>query len=157
MGSVLRICEAVVFLVACLVYCNSLHGDFAFDDYSAIVNNKDVTDWEAPISNLLGNDFWGQDVTSEKSHKSYRPLTVLVFRAIAYFARDGIDHVEADDEDEDDEDVIIVNMESFLFHAVNVVLHGVVSVLVLRCGEIEQDKNSMYIWMMYGLHFHWWL
>jgi hypothetical protein len=26
------------------------------------------------------NDFWGQDITKEDSHKSYRPLTVLTFR-----------------------------------------------------------------------------
>lgn len=33
---------------------------------------------------LLVDDFWGQDITLPDSHKSYRPLTVLTYRADHY-------------------------------------------------------------------------
>jgi hypothetical protein len=67
-------------LVAVLCYTNSLEGDFLFDDTSIIVDNKDVTDPKAPLSDLFNHDFWGQSL-DRRSHKSYRPLTVLSFRA----------------------------------------------------------------------------
>lgn len=134
MQGLLIIAQAVIFLAACLVYCNSLHGEFAFDDHMAILKNKDVINQTAPIMNLLRNDFWGQEMTSVKSHKSYRPLTVLVFRAIASLAMDGINQEEMNPDDE-------IKMGPFLFHIANVVLHGVVSVLVFRCGEVDKDMK----------------
>lgn len=33
-----------------------------------------------PLSNIWFNDFWGSNLRSNSSHKSYRPLTVLTFR-----------------------------------------------------------------------------
>jgi hypothetical protein len=61
------------------VYANSLDGRFAFDDNFAIVNNADAR-CDGSWSQLWLNDFWGQDIGGEGSHKSYRPLTVLSFR-----------------------------------------------------------------------------
>ncbi|XP_013195025.1 protein O-mannosyl-transferase TMTC4 [Amyelois transitella] len=64
--------------LSCLPYLFSLRGDFVFDDSEAVVNNKDVTSehW----LNCFYNDFWGSDISSNLSHKSYRPLTILTFR-----------------------------------------------------------------------------
>lgn len=33
-----------------------------------------------PLNNIWSNDFWGSNLSSNSSHKSYRPLTVLTFR-----------------------------------------------------------------------------
>lgn len=33
-----------------------------------------------PLNNIWSNDFWGTNLSSNSSHKSYRPLTVLTFR-----------------------------------------------------------------------------
>lgn len=33
-----------------------------------------------PLSSIWCNDFWGSNLRSNSSHKSYRPLTVLTFR-----------------------------------------------------------------------------
>ena len=69
--------------VICLMsYSNGLTGEFVFDDTVAIVSNSDVqsagnTDFGA----IWKHDFWGKDIRSAGSHKSFRPLTTLSFRA----------------------------------------------------------------------------
>lgn len=68
----------------CLVIASSLPfiftltGDFVFDDSEAIVKNKDVVSdsWLNPFD----NDFWGTNIKSNLSHKSYRPLTIISFK-----------------------------------------------------------------------------
>ncbi len=68
-------------LLAMLVYMNSMTGDFVHDDIPAIVNNPDVNGANpAGVLGLFSNDFWGEPMTSPRSHKSYRPLTILLFR-----------------------------------------------------------------------------
>lgn len=69
----------VVFLTAVITFANSHGADFVFDDSEAIISNKDLEP-ETPILNLFENDFWGNKLVSNTSHKSYRPLTVLTFR-----------------------------------------------------------------------------
>ena len=68
-----------VFL-ALLAYANTLWGDFVHDDIPAIVNNPDVNGANGNVFDAFSNDFWGEPMASVKSHKSYRPLTILVFR-----------------------------------------------------------------------------
>ena len=68
-------------LIAVLCYLNSLNGDFVHDDVYAIKNNQDVTG-KKPLLDLFSNDFWGRSMTSFRSHKSYRPITVLSFRYV---------------------------------------------------------------------------
>ena len=69
----------VIIVTTSLAYRNTYHNQFAYDDMFAIVNNADA-DHSSEFSNLLYNDFWGQDITSESSHKSYRPISVLSFK-----------------------------------------------------------------------------
>eukprot|EP00775_Hariotina_reticulata_P006105 gene6105-6343_t len=78
MGS--RLAFYAVGLIAVLAYTNTLIGQFTFDDNFAVISNGDVTSDSNSISGLFKHDFWGQDITSQQSHKSYRPLTVLMFR-----------------------------------------------------------------------------
>uniref|UniRef100_A0A0P6DC12 dolichyl-phosphate-mannose--protein mannosyltransferase n=1 Tax=Daphnia magna TaxID=35525 RepID=A0A0P6DC12_9CRUS len=66
-------------LAAFLLYYNTLHADFAYDDSRAIKTNPDVNP-STPWINLMFNDFWGTPLTHSGSHKSYRPLCVLSFR-----------------------------------------------------------------------------
>lgn len=91
---------AMAWAVAC--YGNGLTGDFVFDDTVAIVANPDVSVrgarvhrvakwWRAPTITsqanastqwwaMLQHDYWGTPISSNSSHKSYRPLTVATFR-----------------------------------------------------------------------------
>ena len=98
---------------AALAYISSIECDFVFDDHLAIVNNPDVSP-EAPFSNLLANDFWGKALEKEDSHKSYRPLTVLSFRVHTWWTGQPA--------------------APRYFHAVNVVLHAIVTACVAALG-----------------------
>lgn len=71
-------CAIPCVLGACIYY-NSLNGQFVHDDLSAITTNNDVTG-SAPTWDFLYNDFWGTALLDPRSHKSYRPLTVLTFK-----------------------------------------------------------------------------
>lgn len=57
--------------------------DFVYDDGVAIVKNEDVTNINQSIVNnirsIMVHDFWGQNLTDEHSHKSYRPLITFMF------------------------------------------------------------------------------
>lgn len=66
-------------------YWTCVHGDFVFDDSEAILNNRDVGG-NISVSQIFFHDFWGTDVTSNLSHKSYRPLTTLTFKLNYYIA-----------------------------------------------------------------------
>ncbi|KAL1479131.1 hypothetical protein MTO96_052111 [Rhipicephalus appendiculatus] len=74
-------------VMAVLCYVNSLDGDFVHDDMVAVIGNPDVTgesrrhsSSSSSSSSLWINDFWGRPMADPRSHKSYRPLTVLSFR-----------------------------------------------------------------------------
>lgn len=60
-----------------------------------------------PLSSLFSSDYWGLSLNDSESHKSYRPLTVLSFRANHY----------------------LHGLWSPGFHAVNVAAHGFVCCL----------------------------
>lgn len=129
-------------------YWNSLSCGFVFDDVSAILDNKDLRP-STPLRNLFLNDFWGTPMAEvshgpcqpfmsfsrssvsdsisimyvqlqERSHKSYRPLTVLTFRLNYLFSE----------------------LSASSYHMLNVVLHAVVCVLFLRVCRLFLDKNS---------------
>ncbi|XP_004564502.1 protein O-mannosyl-transferase TMTC3 [Maylandia zebra] len=100
-------------------YWNSLSCGFVFDDVSAILDNKDLRP-STPIHNLFLNDFWGTPMAEERSHKSYRPLTVLTFRLNYLFSE----------------------LSAASYHLLNVILHAVVCVLFLRVCRLFLDKTS---------------
>ncbi|EHB03258.1 Transmembrane and TPR repeat-containing protein 4 [Heterocephalus glaber] len=101
--------KLVVGFVSLLCFARSYDGDFVFDDSEAIVNNKDLHA-DTPLGDLWHHDFWGSRLSSNTSHKSYRPLTVLTFR-INYYLSGGFHPVG--------------------FHVVNILLHGGISVLMV--------------------------
>ena len=68
-------------LLGGLCYANALQGAFVFDDDSAVVRNPDVCAPALSLAALLSHDFWGMPLSSSRSHKSFRPLTTLSFRA----------------------------------------------------------------------------
>jgi hypothetical protein len=73
--------EYVVVAVAAVgCFLNSLDGQFVHDDLKAIVGNADVRPELTSLSDVIAHDFWGDPIASERSHKSYRPLTVVTFR-----------------------------------------------------------------------------
>ncbi|XP_069905700.1 protein O-mannosyl-transferase TMTC1 isoform X1 [Oryctolagus cuniculus] len=99
---------------SCLCYGRSLHGEFVHDDVWAIVNNPDVRPGAPLRGGVFSNDFWGKGMAENTSHKSYRPLCVLTFKL----------------------NILMTGMNPFYFHAVNVVLHCLVTlVLMYTCDK----------------------
>lgn len=80
MISLIRVISLLIFSAS--IYMFSLDGDFVFDDSEAIVKNADVK-LDTHVSSVFHNDFWGTNMKSNLSHKSYRPLTVLTFRQVS--------------------------------------------------------------------------
>lgn len=96
-----------MFLVGCVLYLNTLRGEFVLDDYQTVFHNRDVLP-STPLLDIFKHDYWGAEITHVMSHKSYRPLTTLTFR-FNYFLH-GFDVLG--------------------YHLVNVILHGITSALL---------------------------
>ncbi|KAF6265952.1 hypothetical protein COO60DRAFT_771390 [Scenedesmus sp. NREL 46B-D3] len=146
-------------LLAVSVYVNTLIGDFTFDDNFAVITNGDVTNNENPLSGLFKHDFWGQDIASSQSHKSYRPITILAFR----LTRQAWDAVQLlvpgvngmlptppqlpqqqqhqHQQQQQPQDAFSTKaprpagLHAFPFHVLSVALHAVVSMLVLALAQ----------------------
>ncbi|XP_061580646.1 protein O-mannosyl-transferase TMTC4 [Cololabis saira] len=117
--------RSVVALLALLCFINSYDGEFVFDDSEAIINNKDLRP-ATPLNNIWMNDFWGSNLRSNSSHKSYRPFTVLTFR-LNYLVAGGLHPVG--------------------FHVLNIVLHAVISALMMDVfavliGGLAHDEGG---------------
>ncbi|KAG8439538.1 hypothetical protein GDO86_005660 [Hymenochirus boettgeri] len=112
-------------ILSCLVfacYWNSLFCGFVFDDVSAILDNKDLHP-STPLKKLFQNDFWGTPMSEERSHKSYRPLTVLTFRLNYLFSE----------------------LNAVSYHLLNLILHAVVCVVFLKVCKLFLDTKSSYM------------
>nr|XP_048274229.1 protein O-mannosyl-transferase TMTC3 [Myodes glareolus]XP_048274230.1 protein O-mannosyl-transferase TMTC3 [Myodes glareolus] len=108
--------------VVAACYWNSLFCGFVFDDVSAILDNKDLHP-STPLKTLFQNDFWGTPMSEERSHKSYRPLTVLTFRL----------------------NYLLSELKPMSYHLLNTVFHAVVSVIFLKVCKLFLDKRSSVI------------
>lgn len=122
-----------VLLLAGLVggcYWNSLSCGFVFDDVSAILDNKDLRP-TTPLKNLFLNDFWGTPMSEERSHKSYRPLTVLTFRMNYLWSE----------------------LSAASYHLLNVLLHVLVCALFLRvCRLFLDHRHSLVAALLFAVH-----
>ena len=68
---------AIAFL--CFATPRRLHGPFLYDDAAAIQRNP-VVNGHVPLHAAMALDFWGEEMSSPRSHKSFRPLVTLSFR-----------------------------------------------------------------------------
>ncbi|KAL0037384.1 hypothetical protein WJX79_005166 [Trebouxia sp. C0005] len=112
------------------LFGNTWSAGFAFDDNFAVVNNGDVTG-SAPLAEIWQHDFWGQQIRSDQSHKSYRPVTILSLRVINWAGKllpNGVNWHSADKHDNTG------GLNAFPFHLANVVVHAVNSCLVYRAA-----------------------
>uniref|UniRef100_A0A8C0W8L5 dolichyl-phosphate-mannose--protein mannosyltransferase n=1 Tax=Castor canadensis TaxID=51338 RepID=A0A8C0W8L5_CASCN len=115
-------------ITAC--YWNSLFCGFVFDDVSAIPDNKDLHP-STPLKTLFQNDFWGTPMSEERSHKSYRPLTVLTFRLNYLFSE----------------------LKPMSYHLLNMVFHAVVSAIFLKvCKLFLDNKSSVIAAVLFAVH-----
>lgn len=92
-----------------------------------VVSRKDT-----PLSEVFNHDFWGVPLSDPESHKSYRPLVVLTFRW----------------------NRMIHGMWPPGFHATNILLHALVSLLYLQfCSRIGIPPwTSLMASLLFTLH-----
>ncbi|EKX43179.1 hypothetical protein GUITHDRAFT_110906 [Guillardia theta CCMP2712] len=126
----------LLFFLAGSVYLNSLHGEFVFDDIIAVMENKDVLP-STPLEKVFKSDFWGTPMEEWQSHKSFRPLTILSFRLSYLLAGRRWDEVQ--------------------FHSVNVVLHGIVTLLLypvtrIVLGRRRRRSESFWACALFATH-----
>lgn len=83
------------------------------------VKNEDVHG-SSPISSLFAHDFWGQDISSASSHKSYRPLTVLTYRL----------------------DFLLYGLDAYGYHITNVVVYCFSCVFFYLAAKLWIDQQG---------------
>lgn len=112
----------VVFSLAVICFLPSVWGEFVFDDAEAILNNDDVIS-TTPVSEVFKHDFWGAPIISKRSHKSFRPLTVLTFK-LNYWLAGGY--------------------KPMIFHATNIILHGIVTLIFMFvCSTVMHSTHNV--------------
>ena len=110
----------VIAFTSMACYLNTLEYALVHDDVFAIKDNMDIRP-ETPLFNILSNDFWGKPMSSNRSHKSYRPLCTLTFRM----------------------NYAIHGLNPFGYHAVNVAMHGMVCLLYMFLCETVAFKSNV--------------
>jgi hypothetical protein len=102
----------IIAAIAFICYVNCLQFDLVHDDVFAIRDNQDVHPNNS-ILDVFKNDFWGKPMSSNTSHKSYRPVCVLTFRL----------------------NFILHGLAPFGYHLVNIVLHILVCLVFVHFAD----------------------
>jgi Flp pilus assembly protein TadD len=96
-GSAVRKYQDAIAVV--IVLASTLHfyrciyfTDWYVDELPAIVRNQLVTG-HMPFSSIFDHDFWGNHLweIERATHKSFRPVTIIIWRFIAYWTRAELD------------------------------------------------------------------
>ncbi|KAI6646012.1 Transmembrane and TPR repeat-containing protein 1 [Oopsacas minuta] len=124
---------AIILLSSLLPYLNTLQGDLVHDDKFAIVENPDILN-NLNIINIFSNDFWGTPILNPKSHKSYRPLTILSFKLNHY----------------------LHGLSPYGYHLFNILIHSLNSLMlfIISYWYIFQDNItlSLYTACLFASH-----
>lgn len=80
-------CQFIKIIIISILSFGSLFlqsNEFVYDDGVAIVQNDDVVNTQnrtilESMQSIMKHDFWGQNISDDRSHKSYRPLTTFFY------------------------------------------------------------------------------
>lgn len=70
---------SIILGIVGVCYSNALEGGFVIDDSEAVVRNRDLRP-DAGFAQMWKDDFWGNLIWGNISHKSYRPMCVLTYK-----------------------------------------------------------------------------
>jgi hypothetical protein len=121
-----RLTPGIVLVLLCIGnYYNALNNEFAFDDFLAIVNNKDVmhssnSSDRVEYALLWKHDIWGKDMGAVDSHRSYRPLLTTVFKLL----------------------VQLYGLDSRTFHITSMICHSVATLCVFKLSSVIFGKRN---------------
>ena len=102
-----------------------LTGKFVYDDRGTVVVNRMVDPAASSWVDLLHHDYWGEELLSNTSHKSFRPVVTATYRLHA-MAQGG----RRKDEQPKKE------LDPRPFHIGNAILHGTVAALVVPTAHL---------------------
>lgn len=103
--------------------------EFVFDDVPAILKNSDLTSQSVNVSRIFQNDFWGDPLRSSRSHKSYRPLTILLFRLIVH----------------------VVGFNVYVFRLINLLFHTLNAILVFIIAR-RWLNSTLFLALLFAWH-----
>ncbi|KAK1931055.1 Transmembrane and TPR repeat-containing protein 4 [Phytophthora citrophthora] len=112
-------CVFLVFIAALLTAWNANANGFVWDDRSAVLHNLDAQ--SSSLWDVFSHDFWGADIQSVHSHKSYRPLTILSFRLNFWMGK---------------------GHSAWLYHFTNALVHATCSVLVWKVADVLFQQHQ---------------
>lgn len=106
----------------------ALHGNYIYDDAGSVKNNI-VVNGRVPTKEVFTRDFWGTEMKTPQSHKSYRPVTTLSFRLnYLYNEKYGL---------------LDTKEETYGYHVVNVLMHGINTMLATEAAAFIFDSPTI--------------
>ena len=118
-------------VIGCLAYLGALHGPFVHDDFPQIVNNPYLDSWSsAPL--FFGRNFWVEGWGVSGSATYYRPLFMLWLLICKK----------------------LFGMNTVLWHASSVALHGVATFLLFRMTQ-RLTRSEVAAWvaaLLFAVH-----
>lgn len=147
-------------LIAILAYwdARALTGDFVYDDAGSVVKNVVVNgsvDWKEAFQ----RDFWGVEMTTSQSHKSFRPITTLTLKANYMFAQwyenQQQNYQDGDSSNNKNKNTNKGHPPTLSFHIINILLHGLVTGMVTSATPYILPNNvvsQLIVGLLFGLH-----
>ncbi|KAJ1460132.1 hypothetical protein M885DRAFT_509871 [Pelagophyceae sp. CCMP2097] len=122
--------QLCVVVLAVVIRSNALLNGVVWDDRAAVTLNKDVNTTLTPSGNVWRDDYWGQSMALPDSHKSWRPLSTLSFRA----------------------NFAVHSYRPGGYHFVNVMLHAWACAMVLKVANLVLDDSGLVAAALFAVH-----
>lgn len=132
-------------LIAVVAYWDSraLNGNWVYDDAGSVLKNV-VVNGQVPWREAFVRDYWGIEMKTAQSHKSFRPLTTLSLK-LNYMIGDKYFEKGPDGK----------YPQTLGFHLVNIFLHGTVTGMVTEASKYVFPKQmalQVIVGCLFGLH-----
>ena len=140
-------------LIAILVYSDvrALSGGWVYDDAGSVIKNvvvNGMVDWKEAFT----RDYWGTEMKQTQSHKSFRPITTLTLKA-NYVLGHYLDGEKTKEQQEQNKQNL---PPTWTFHAVNILLHGIVTGLVTKATSYvlpsEDIVSQLVVGSLFAVH-----
>jgi protein O-mannosyl-transferase len=143
-------------LIAIVAYwdARALNGDFVYDDAGSVVKNV-VVNGHVHWREAWKRDFWGVEMTTAQSHKSFRPVTTLTLRANYLLAQWYHQLQSSTEKLKDNNHQKTEHPPTLSFHLVNLLLHGMVTGMITRATSYVLPTNivsQLIVGLLFGLH-----
>jgi protein O-mannosyl-transferase len=157
-------------IIAMVAYwdARAMTGAFVYDDAGSVVKNV-VVNGNVHWTEAWKRDFWGVEMTTAQSHKSFRPITTLTLRAnylLAEWYNHHHRHQQQQQQSHDKKEKQNSHSHNsnnkktehpptLSFHLINILLHGIVTGMITRSTKYILPNNvvsQLIVGLLFGLH-----